>query len=197
MKNLFSFSCFIILLNFQMKAVSVETEPKFSIQVSNTSVLFGNYFEVTFTLKNGKANKFEAPNFKDFDIVGGPNQSSTFSMMNGQTTQSISYTYYLKPKNIGNFYLEPAFIEADGKTLETEPIEIMVLDNPDGIIEKPKQKSSPQMELFNFPTDDFFQTFPDSNFFNLPKMEIPKQEGNEGNDGKKKKSKKKRKVYKI
>lgn len=206
MKNLVNLSCFLMLLTFQVSAESIKTEPQFSIEVSNTEVLLGNYIEVKFTLKNAKGQRFEAPNFKDFDIVGGPNQSSSFSMMNGETTQSISYTYYLQPKTTGNFYLEPAFIEADGMTMETQPIEIMVLENPDGIIETPQRKSSPQMDMFNFPSDDFFN-FPMDDFFQLrelPKLEMPKQEGEKKENGEKekgdkpkKKSKKKGKIYKI
>ncbi len=210
MKKLVNLSCFLMLLTFQVSAESIETEPQFSIEVSNTEILLGNYIEVTFTLKNAKGQKFEAPNFKDFDIVGGPNQSSSFSMMNGETTQSISYSYYLQPKTIGNFYLEPAFIEADGVTMETQPIEIMVLENPDGIIQKPKRKTPNRLDIFdsmpndffNSPSDDFFN-FPMEDFFQLhemPKLEMPKQGGEkkEGEEKKgKKKSKKKGKVYKI
>jgi hypothetical protein len=203
MKNLINLSCFLMLLTFQLSAESIETEPQFSVEVSNTEVLLGNYIEVKFTLKNAQGQKFEAPNFKDFDIVGGPNQSSSFSVMNGETTQSISYTYYLQPKTAGNFYLEPAFIEADGVTMETQPMEILVLENPDGVIEKPQKKSAPQMDIFNFPSNDFFN-FPMDDLFQLreiPKLEMPKQDGekkeNEKDKNGKKKSKKKGKVYKI
>ena len=203
MKNLVTFSCFLLLLTFQVNAESIETEPQFSIEVSNTEILLGNYIEVKFTLKNAKGQKFEAPNFKDFDIVGGPNQSSSFSMMNGETTQSISYTYYLQPKASGNFYLEPAFIEADGVTLETQPIEIMVLENPDGIIEKPKQQMPNHFDIFDSAPDGFFN-FPSDDMFQLrefPKLEMPKQEeeknGKEEKKKNKKKSKKKGKIYKI
>ena len=198
MKKLLNLSCFLLLFIVQGQTKNMDTEPQFSIEVSNTSVLLGNYFQVTFTLKNGDGNKFEAPTFNDFDIVSGPNQSSSFSMMNGVTTQSISYTYYLQPKDVGNYYVEPAFIEVDGKTLETQPIEILVLENPDGIIEKPKSKSPRQMEFFNFPPDDFFN-FPSDDFFNFPKIEIPeykeqpKENGNDEN-GKEKPKKKRKKA---
>jgi len=187
-----------MLLTFQVSAENIETEPHFSIEVSNTEVLLGNYIEVTFILKNAKGQKFEAPNFKNFDIVGGPNQSSSFSMMNGKTTQSISYTYYLQPKEIGNFYLEPAFIEADGLTMETQPIEILVLENPDGIIQKPKQQTPNHLDIFDSAPNDFFN-FPMEDFFQfreMPKRDGTKEENKEkGKD--KKKSNKKGKVYKI
>jgi len=199
MKKLINLSCFLMLFIFQAKAETIQEEPQFSVMVSNAEVLLGNYIEVTFTLKNSSGSQFEAPRFEGFDIVGGPNQSSSFSMMNGVTTQSIAYTYYLKPTKIGNLYVEPAFIDADGTTLETQPIEIMVLENPDGIIEKPQRKSQGNMDMFQFPSDEFFN-FPNMDeFFNIPKIEqIPRNKNQQKEDEKKKKKpKKKRKVYKI
>lgn len=235
MKKLLSLSCFLMLFIFQTKAeditkyfievdvanvevesqfkiYSLENEPSFSVEVNKTSILLGNYIQVTFTLKNAGGNKFEAPTFEGFDIVGGPNQSSSFSMMNGVTTQSTSYTYYIKPRDVGNLFVEPAFIDVDGQTLETQPIEIIVLENPDGIIEKPKRQSPNRMDMFQFPSDDFFN-MPNDDFFNFPTPEeffnfpqrkrvVPKQKEGEDESGEEKKKndkkpKKKRKVYKI
>ncbi len=193
MKRILNFTFIVLLFTFSTQARVSDTEPEFLVEVSKTSVLLGNYIEVVFTLKNASGNNFEAPTFKGFDIVGGPNQSSSFSMMNGVTTQSMSYSYYLQPKDIGNLFLEPAFINADGKTLETQPIEIIVLENPDGIIEKPKRNDS-RMELFNFPNDDFFNMPMPDDFFNLPERKTPKELEEEK---KKKDGKKKRKIYKI
>jgi len=105
-------------------------------------------------------------------------------MVNGVTTQSMTYSYYVKPKEVGILYIEPSFIEAGEEQLSTQPIEIKVLDNPDGIIDKPQRRQSPQMDFFNFPSDDFF---------NFPKRKMPRRE--EGKQPKKKK--KKRKVYRI
>jgi len=168
-----------------------QDEVNFSVTASSDTILLGNYIEVSFSLENASPRNFEAPNFKGFDIVSGPNQSSSFSMMNGVTKQSMTYSYYVKPKEVGIFFIEPSFIEADEENLSTQPIEIIVLDNPDGIIQKPQRRQSPQMDFFNFPSDDFFN-FPSDDFFNRKKV-IPKSE-----DGTKpKKKKKKRKVYKI
>ena len=172
--------------------IVAQDEVKFSVTVSSEEVLLGNYIEVSFSLENASAKNFEAPAFEGFDIVSGPNQSSSFSMVNGVTTQSMSYTYYVKPREVGTFYIEPSFIEAGDENLSTQPIEIKVLENPDGIIQKPQRRQSPQMDFFNFQKDDFFD-FPTDEFFNFPKRKMPRQE--EGAEPKKKN--KKRKVYRI
>jgi len=186
MKNFINLGCFLVLLVFETKAAIVEGEPTFEVKISKSSILLGNYFEVTFSLKNAKGAKFEAPSFNEFEIVSGPNQSSSISIVNGVTTQSVSYTYYLKPREVGVFYVAPAFIQADGETLSTEPIEINVLENPEGIIDKPGTIN--RMHMFQFPSDDFFNFSSPEELFEIPKDNQPKE---------KKKSKKKRKIYKI
>lgn len=126
--------------------------PKFTVEVSTDSVLWGNRLKVTFTLENASGAQFDAPDFPDFDIVGGPNMSSSFSFVNGVSSQSVSYTYYLEPKDIGVFYIQPAAIEAGGQVLETLPVKIMVAPNPDNI----RQDAEPKQDArFRFRWDDF------------------------------------------
>jgi len=176
---LISFLC----LSF-FSTTEAQDDVKFSVTVSSEEVLLGNYIEVSFSLENASAKNFDAPAFEGFDIVSGPNQSSSFSMVNGVTTQSMTYSYFVKPREVGTFYIEPSFVDVDEENLSTQPLEIRVLENPDGIIQKPQRRQSPQMDFFNFPSDDFF---------NFPKRKMPRQ----GEGGQPKKKKKKRKVYKI
>lgn len=107
----------------------------FSVEVSRDTVLLGNVTKVKFTLENCKGD-FEPPNFDDFDIVGGPNVSSSVSIINGEMTKSESYSYILKPRDLGQYMIGEVFISADEGDLKTEPVEIIVLHNPEGIIQK-------------------------------------------------------------
>jgi len=125
--------------------------PKFTVQVGSDSILLGNYFEVKFILENAKGRNFSAPEFENFSIVGGPNQSSSFSMINGEVSQSLSYSYFLQPISEGNFYIEPASIEVDGSFLESAPMEIIVAPNPDGIIQNPNQEQLRNQPLIKEP----------------------------------------------
>ena len=166
--------------------IYAQEDAKFTVTVSTDSVLLGNYVEVTFTLENAAMEEFQAPVFEGFRIISGPNQSSSFSMMNGKVTQSASYSYYLEPKDIGSYYIAPAFVITEESTLETTPIEILVAPNPDGIIQNPKPKN----DVFGgdfFGRNDFFSR----DFF-----------GRDGSDKSTppkpiKKPKKKRKTYKL
>ncbi|MFK7936001.1 MAG: BatD family protein [Saprospiraceae bacterium] len=168
MKNLLftiSFICVGLVASAQ--------EAKFSVTVSSDSVLLGNYLKVTFLLENANGNEFSPPEFENFTVVSGPNTSSSMSIMNGVVAQSISYTYYVEPSDIGSYYITPASIATEEKILETEPVEIQVLPNPDGIIQRPQEQRRQRM--------DFFQPFPST-----PQPPAAP-----------KKKKKKRKIYRL
>jgi len=144
--SVFSFLCIHIF---------AQSEANFLVTVSTDSVLMENYFEVTFTIENAKAKQFKAPGFNGFDIVGGPNQSSMTSYTNGAMTSTTSYSYYLQPRYPGIFFIESASIQVDGEFLETLPIEILVVENPDGIIQNPSPRNqSDSFFDFSFPRMD-------------------------------------------
>lgn len=120
-----------------------EEGPRFTVEVSSDSILLGNYFKVVFTLENASGGQFEPPLFQEFDVAGGPNFSSSLSILNGRTSQKVSYSYYLKPRDIGNYFIEPASIAVGEKILETAPVEVIVAPNPEGLIQEPEDKSQP------------------------------------------------------
>ncbi len=113
----------------------------FHAKVSSDTLLMGNYLEVTFTLEN-TTGKIEPPSFESFDLVNGPSQSSSVSIINGNMTQQHSYTYVLQAKGEGIFLIDPAIAFVGEETIKTEPIQIVVLPNPDGIIQTPKSGRS-------------------------------------------------------
>lgn len=160
---------------------------KFSVEVSNDSILMGNYFKVKFSLENAKGDQFVAPIFEGFNVISGPNFSSSMSIMNGEMSQSVSYTYYLEPKDIGNFYIQPASINVGEDVLETQPLEVMVVPNPDGI----KQKIEEPNQYGNRFKDFWGPRFKE---FRSPRMQ-PKDKLEKEKEPKKKK--KKRKIYKM
>ena len=142
MKRVFS----ILLTTVFATTIFGQDKPvTFTVEVSTDSILMDNYFEVKFTVENADGKNFEAPDFSEnFEVVSGPNFSSSVSMLNGVMTQSMAITYYLKPKDIGAFYIEPASIRTEGKVLETTPIEVFVHPNPNGV------KQAPPMNNGNF-----------------------------------------------
>jgi len=195
MKKLFIFiaSVMISLVAFSQEAA------KLTVEVSNDSILLGNYIEVKFTIENAAVKNFEAPNFDGFNIVSGPNQSSSMMISNGKVSQTMAYSYYIEPVDVGNYFIQPAFVDTEEGALASVPLEVLVVDNPDGIIQHPQQNN--RQDLFN--RDDFFggdSFFGGNDFFNdfFDGQKNPLLQDDKGqNTTKPKKKKKKRKVYKL
>ena len=140
MKNLI----FIFTL-FLSKTLSAQ-ETEFKVEVSADTVLMGNYFEVKFTIENGKG-KFVAPSFNGLKIVAGPNQSSSYSSMNGEVKQSSSYTYYMEADEEGVYIIPSAKLVFNNEELKTPEVKVVVVANPEGI----KQNPNSFHNEFSFP----------------------------------------------
>lgn len=131
-------------------------------EISNDTVLEGNYFIVKFTLSN-LDGKIETPDFEDFDVVGGPMSSSMMSIVNGKSKKESSYVYYLKPKSIGIAIIGPAKVKSGNNELTTEAISITTLPNPSQKVIKPSLKSDKDDNIIFFgPNEDNIQQPSDS-----------------------------------
>lgn len=101
-------------------------------EITTDTILLGNTCEVKYTVQNLEAN-FEAPEFDGLKIASGPNVSTSMQFINGKMTSSQAFSYVLYPEEIGEFYISPAYFNAQDTVYETPPIAIMVLPNPDNI----------------------------------------------------------------
>jgi hypothetical protein len=128
-------------------------DAKFSVEVSNDTLLVGNYFELKYTIENSSANGFEPPKLNMHEVIGGPNTSTSMSIINGEVTQSASYAYYIKPDDIGGYTIPPAYLKEGENMLETPPIEIIVLPNPEGIVQRPHQAGKKYLPLNTQPAE--------------------------------------------
>ena len=94
------------------------------------AVAMGEQFRLGFTL-NDRGTDLQLPDLSNFDVLMGPStsQSSSFQMINGKTTQSVSFSYIfvLRAKKEGKFTIRPASIKVDGKTYESNTLEIQVV----------------------------------------------------------------------
>ncbi len=130
---------------------------EFNIQVSSDTILAGNVLNITFTANN-VAGQFEGPDLKGMNVISGPNTSTSMSMINGEVTQSASYSYMILTEDIGEYTILPAYLETSSETLETSPLSILVLPNPEGIIEQPPAQSG--LFEFGFPRSSPKQKMP-------------------------------------
>jgi hypothetical protein len=87
----------------------------------------GETFKLAFTLTDGEIQDMEVTSFGEFDVIGGPNRSSSISIINGKRSSSTSISYYLMAKNPGKFTIPPAVFTINGKKILTKPISIQVV----------------------------------------------------------------------
>jgi len=100
---------------------------EFSAFVSKQKVPLGEVFQVTFELKDVQGSTPAFPDFSDFQVRGGPNFQRSVQMINGQVSQSVSYTFYLQGTRTGTFTIGSASTAVDGKTLRTEPVKVDII----------------------------------------------------------------------
>ncbi|WP_372775067.1 BatD family protein [Mangrovibacterium sp.] len=93
-------------------------------------VSVGEQFRLSFTL-NEQGRDLKLPDLSAFDVLMGPStsQSTSIQMINGQTTQTVSYSYIfiLRAKDDGKFRIRPASITVDGKVYESNELQIEVV----------------------------------------------------------------------
>jgi BatD DUF11 like domain len=102
-------------------------EVRFSAQASSAKVGLQSRFQLCFTIENVAQITSFQPFLSQFAVVAGPMQSSSFSNINGSSSSSISYTYYLQPKSMGVFTIAPAIAVCDGKPLKCNAVKIEVV----------------------------------------------------------------------
>jgi len=93
-------------------------------------VAVGQTFTFTFAL-NQRAQQIAALQFPGFDILSGPNQSTSqsFTIVNGQTTQtnSFSYSYTLRAQKEGTYTVPAAVFVVDGNQVKSNSVQIKVV----------------------------------------------------------------------
>jgi hypothetical protein len=112
-------------------AVAVGQDVQVRATVGSDVVDVQDQFQYTITISGADSGDAEAPRlrFADFQVVSGPNVSTSFQWINGRTSSSKSITYILLPRREGQFTLEPAEITIRGKVFRTQAIKIRVTAN--------------------------------------------------------------------
>jgi hypothetical protein len=99
---------------------------KFYAQVNSKVVQVGQMFECAFIMSASSLSQaeFTAPNFKDFEVASGPNQSSMRQNVNGQVSESLTLSYLLIPKKEGKLVIGAATMSMGGNKLTSTPITV-------------------------------------------------------------------------
>ena len=117
----------LFLLSISLSSLLAQDKVSFEASTDAKQLIENEYVQITFTLNNAQGTSFKAPNFTGFEVVNGPSRSNSMTIINGQRSQKMGYSYTLLPKKIGTFKIGAATINVKGKKLQTAPLTIKVL----------------------------------------------------------------------
>lgn len=116
---------FISLFTIGASITSAQ-EAYFKAEIKKSEIESREVFRVDFIIKNIRG-EFQAPDFHPFELVGGPNQSSSIQIINGDYFQEYRYSYFLRAPEPGIYFIPEANLLTEEDILESEPVEILVL----------------------------------------------------------------------
>ncbi len=119
------FKYYILLLLFFCTSTLFAQDLKFTATASKTEVSRGERFEITFAV-NGNISSFIPPPFAGFDVLSGPNQSSSMEMSNGTTTVNMAFSYIVSISKEGDYTIPPATVIVGNRKLNSNPLKIKV-----------------------------------------------------------------------
>ena len=130
---------YILILCALMSLSTYAQTPELVASVSKNKLGLNQRVKIQFTINKQGADNFQAPNFKNFQIVSGPSQSISQSWVNGNASFSQSYNYIIKPLKKGEFLIPAASIKLNNKILTSKSVKVIVLDP----VEIPKDPNDP------------------------------------------------------
>ena len=98
----------------------------FTASVSASKVGVGERFRLTYVIKNKSIEKFVLPQMSDFSIVGGPYQSTSTQIVNGNYSQSSTIAYDLVSTKVGKYIIGGASLKTGGQTIVSNSVEVEI-----------------------------------------------------------------------
>lgn len=137
---------FGILILCLMTAFALNAQDDVSFKViCKKQVVVGEQFQVSYEL-SGEGKNFEAPNFNNFEIVGGPfsSSSSSVQIVNGSVTKTSTntYSFYLRAIKEGKFTIPAATITVKKQKVKSTTAEIEVVKDNTAISDKGDAKTT-------------------------------------------------------
>lgn len=118
------------IIVFLLIIASTSMAQSFDASVDRSTVGQNERFQVYFAFSGEDINSvrsFNAPSFRNFQVLSGPNQSSSMQIINGKVTGSLTYSFIVQAPQTGKLSIESASVDYLGKKYSTEPIQIEVV----------------------------------------------------------------------
>ncbi len=106
-------------------SLSINAQVKFYATAPKSAAANQN-FQLNYTIENGQGSNLKVPSLNDFQVLGGPNTSTSMQWVNGNVTQSVTYSYILRAKKEGTFKIGRASVNIGGANLESNEVTIEI-----------------------------------------------------------------------
>lgn len=173
------FSLFCCVLNTKAQQ---STDVSFQVVSSRATVGIKETFELKFVINNARFVDFETPYLHDFTVMQGPRTQSSIQITNGRQTSSYTYSYWVRPNNLGIFEIPSMEVETSAGTLISLPLSIRVVEKvnrpnmPPSLSSPFDEENTPDLFKEKDPfDDDFFEDSRADDFFNSRRLHTPKQ----------------------
>ncbi len=177
--------------------------------VDYDTVGLNEQFNITYKISNATIlGQFELPALEGFELIAGPMVSHNVSYINGDKTEFKSYSYTLRPTELGTYYIAGGLVETAEGTLLSDDKTLVVVEQVDrpalsnSFFENGfqndvfgQQRGLRSMEDMQKQMDKMWEKFEDN--FNRMEEDIFVPRPPKPSDSEKKEKKYKGKVYKI
>ena len=113
-----------------ISATAQGQEPDVQATLSNTIIYTGESFTLSIEIKNGAFSSADYPQIGQIDGVRVlnrvPSRSSSYQIINGNASSSLTYTYTLMAEREGSFEIPSLDVIIDGETYTTDPLPFQV-----------------------------------------------------------------------
>jgi hypothetical protein len=98
-------------------------------QVDRTTVYKGDQVEYTLVFEGAaRVKNPQFPSFDGFRVISGPSESSSFQIINGKMSSSITYSWVLIAKKAGRLVIEAVTAKMGKQMVRSNPVTVKVLD---------------------------------------------------------------------
>ena len=91
------------------------------------AVAVGDQFRLSYTVNTRNIKDFRAPSIQGFDVLMGPSRSTNVNIINGDRSESTTFTYILMATKEGEYTIPGATLSAKGNQMISNSVKIKVL----------------------------------------------------------------------
>ena len=118
----------------------------FEARIDKTRMSYQDVLMLSLVLSGGNVDMNATPDMpelgENFDILRGPNRSTSISIVNGRQSSSVTIQYMLSPKKTGILEIPPITIQQNNKTYSSKPLRVEVLNIGEAGSQTPEQDSA-------------------------------------------------------